>query len=420
MAAHRNPPLLAPPAGMRDLLYPESAARRALGAALMRTFALYGYELVTTPPFEHADVIERGLDAVDRRDLLRFVEPETGEVALLRPDITPQIARIVASSLRGRPGPWRLAYDGTIVRRRRGRARRQRQIAQAGAELIGLGGPAGDAEVIALAVDAARAAGLPQVRVELAHVGLGRSALSALAEEDQEAAAEALAAKDVALLTSLLEGEAQGLKAHVLGLVGLDGPADEVLKEARARFRNESDQEPLDELTAVIARLGLPGSLVGLDLSDVRGASYYTGVSFTLLAPGPGEPIAAGGRYDGLLARFDHPAPATGFALDIENLAWALAEAGTPARAPKLVRVVVPVDGEPAQALLVALRAAGIAAAALPADADALAYARAWGYDAVARAGETARAERVDGRGAVTLPAGDPARTLLALLDGAG
>src|SRR6185369_5278011 len=114
----RRPPLLAPPAGMRDLLWPESGARRALGATLMRTFALYGYELVTTPPFEHADVLERGLAAVDRRDLLRFVEPETGEVALLRPDITPQIARIVASSLRARPGPWRLAYDGTVVRRR--------------------------------------------------------------------------------------------------------------------------------------------------------------------------------------------------------------------------------------------------------------------------------------------------------------
>ena len=99
---------LAPPAGMRDLLHPESDARRALGARLLRTFALHGYDLVTTPPFDHAEVLERGLAAVDRRDLLRFVEPETGEVALLRPDITPQIARIVATRLADRPAPWRL------------------------------------------------------------------------------------------------------------------------------------------------------------------------------------------------------------------------------------------------------------------------------------------------------------------------
>ncbi|MEO0325265.1 MAG: ATP phosphoribosyltransferase regulatory subunit, partial [Myxococcota bacterium] len=114
---------LAPPAGMRDVLPEEAAERAALAAAVLGTFARYGYRRVITPAFEYAEVLERGLATVGRRDLLRFVEPESGEVALLRPDITPQIARIVATRLGDRPGPWRLAYQGTVLRRTRGRAR---------------------------------------------------------------------------------------------------------------------------------------------------------------------------------------------------------------------------------------------------------------------------------------------------------
>ena len=104
----------------------------------METFDLYGYQRVTTPPVEYAEVIERGLGTVDRRDLVRFIEPDSGEVALLRPDVPPQIARIVATRLQDRPAPWRLCYEGTIVRRRRGRARKQRQVLQCGIECIGL------------------------------------------------------------------------------------------------------------------------------------------------------------------------------------------------------------------------------------------------------------------------------------------
>ena len=106
---------MTPPGGMRDLLPPASMTRTLLWQRLMETFDLYGYQRVTTPPVEYAEVIERGLGTVDRRDLVRFVEPDSGEVALLRPDITPQIARIVATRLQDRPAPWRLCYEGTIV-----------------------------------------------------------------------------------------------------------------------------------------------------------------------------------------------------------------------------------------------------------------------------------------------------------------
>jgi len=375
---------------MRDLLHPGSADRRALGARLLQTFVLHGYELVTTPPFEHAEVLERGLAAVDRRDLLRFVEPETGEVALLRPDITPQIARVVATRLGDRPGPWRLCYDGTVIRRRRGRARRQRQIAQCGVECVGVGGPDGDAEIIALAAVACRAVGLADFRIELGQVVPGRTALDAVPDAARDAAADALARKDVAALGAILatHGVAEAARARLTTLIALDGAAVPTLARARATFTDEASQRALDELASVAARLahlGLGDDVVGVDLGDVRGSAYYTGVRFTILADGPGEAVGAGGRYDNLLAQFDAAAPATGFALDLDHLEWALAHAGRPFRADRPVRITL-AAGEPQRgsAIADALRGAGIAVALVPVDAEAeaVAYARAWGHDA--------------------------------------
>src|SRR5271166_5506340 len=106
------------PAGMRDLLPEEAAARRDLSRTMLDRFALHGFALVTPPVFEFAQVLERGLGTLDPADVLRFVEPESGEVAALRPDMTPQIARMVATRLGREPRPIRLCYEGTIVRRR--------------------------------------------------------------------------------------------------------------------------------------------------------------------------------------------------------------------------------------------------------------------------------------------------------------
>ena len=387
---------LAPPAGMRDLLHPESASRRALGRRLGDVFTLYGYELSTTPPFEHAEVLERGLETVDRRDLVRFVEPETGEVALLRPDITPQIARIVATRLRDRPPPFRLCYEGTVVRRRRGRARKHRQIAQAGVELIGVSGAAADVEVISLAVRACEAVGLSRFRAELGQVRIGHAALAKVPEAAREDAGRALAAKDSAELGSVLSeaGVIGSDRDLLVGLVDLYGDVG-VIARARSLARDEAMTNALDELAGVVDRLvalGLADRLV-VDLGELRGMSYYTGVSFTLLAEGPGEPVGAGGRYDNLLARFDAPLPATGFALDLDNLEWALSRSGAPFAPDLPPRFAIAGDPGACEELTTALRDRGIAAAYLPEadEAAALAFARAWGYDAALFAQPRAR-----------------------------
>ncbi|MCB9591223.1 MAG: ATP phosphoribosyltransferase regulatory subunit [Sandaracinaceae bacterium] len=365
---------------MRDLLPPEADARAWLSSRLIRCFGRWGYQRVTTPPFEVAEVIERGLDALDRRDLLRFVDPSTGEVALLRPDITPQIARIVATRLADRPAPHRLAYGASVVRQRRGRARRQRVLAQAGVECIGLAHVDADAEVVRLAASALDEVGLSKYRIELSFVALARDALDRVRPAARADVEAALLLKDAATLRSLVASEDASVARALVGAASLYGDPREVLPRARRVF---GDEPALAELAQVVKRLdGLP---LVVDLGEIRGMTYYTGTSFTLLADGPGEPVGSGGRYDGLMARFGAPSPATGFGIDLSNLEWALHAAGRPVTPPRDARFVVcGGSGERRERVAFDLRAAGHVAAVVPARGarPALDYARSWGYDA--------------------------------------
>lgn len=360
---------------MRDLLPAEVASRRALVERVHAVLERFGYSQILTPPFEYGAVLERGLDSVDPRDLIRFVEPESGEVAILRPDITPQVARIVATRLAHLPPPIRLSYEGTVIRRRRGRARRHGQLSQIGVELLGLPGAAGDVEVVLCAIDACEAVGL-EATLELGHVRVADELVGRLPSEAQADAARALLAKDRAALASLtrsLASEAEGdLLAHLPELYG----DASILATARALFDRAGFGAPIAELEAVVRALESVGrrERVELDLGELRGRTYYTGVSFALLARGPGEPVGRGGRYDRLLEKFGRPLEATGFALDVENLAWALDARRPSPRAPRSgIALSCESAADPRAA---AFRSVGLAVSVVGA-IDAAAYASA-------------------------------------------
>src|SRR5580693_3440326 len=194
------------PAGMRDLLPEEAAMRRSLARSVLDCFALHGYALVTPPVFEFAEVLERGLGALDPADVLRFVEPESGEVAALRPDMTPQIARMVATRLGREPRPIRLCYEGTIVRRRQGRARRHRQVPQAGVELYGAPGAEGDLEALELCASVVADLGLSSAVIDLGHASIARALLEPLPSPLAAEVSDALGQKDGARVERLLHG----------------------------------------------------------------------------------------------------------------------------------------------------------------------------------------------------------------------
>ncbi|MCA9535180.1 MAG: ATP phosphoribosyltransferase regulatory subunit [Myxococcales bacterium] len=391
---------LVPPRGMRDIVPPTSAGLKRLRSEVMRVFGLYGYDRVITPPFELAEVLERGLDAVDRRELMRFVEPHSGEVALLRPDMTPQVARIVATRLSDRPSPHRLCYEGTVVRRMRHRARRRQQTLQAGIECIGWGGPEADVEVLRIADHACQQVGLRGHQLELAHVNIAATVLDLVPSAARAGVADALAQKDAFSIEARLQqaGVPAKERTRVLALTELYGDVS-VLAAARKRFPRGPIADAIRELSEVVDRLSdiALDATVTVDLGELRGHSYYTGVSVTLLAEGPGAPVGTGGRYDALLARFGMPAPATGFAFDVDNLAWALRAQGQSMLDNAPLRVVVGGDAPAADALAATLRAGGLPAARVDGSVkQATAYAVSWSYPLVIMAsGRSHRVVRV-------------------------
>ncbi len=356
----------------------EASRQLALCRALLGSFERFGYEPVSVPPFEYAAVLEHDMGPLDPGQVLRFVEPETGEVVALRPDMTPQVARLVATRLSDAPLPVRLCYEGAVVRRRMERARRERQIHQAGFELVGRGGGDGDLEVLTVAASSVRAAGLANFTLDLGHADIAASLVGSAAPESRRNIVEALATKDVA--ETRRRAERAGLHGRTLDalvvLPDLYGGA-EVWPRAERVLAGTAAEPAGRELRALYdaaSAAGLAPNLV-VDLGETWSFAYYTGMLFQVLAEGPGEAVGSGGRYDRLFDRFGVARPSAGFAIDVGNLGWALDRAG--GHAPPRVRVLV--SGAGAEALLGELRRVGIACAVAPAP-HATEYARAWRY----------------------------------------
>jgi ATP phosphoribosyltransferase regulatory subunit len=285
---------------------------------------------------------------------------------------------MIATRLAGMPAPLRLAYEGKVLRRRGGRARAQRQIPQVGVELAGVAGQEGDLELLSVAVDALRAAGLPRFTLDVGDAGIVRALLADTPGEVARGVSEALARKDQTDLVARGAGLAH-LPALV-ALLGLHGKRN-ALAEGQALLAKTPARHASLRLLALAdaaEERGLGEHLV-YDLGEVKHFDYYTGVIFHAYAPGVGEAIGAGGRYDDLLGRFGAPMPAVGFALDLDRLAVALAAANVVQPAARRVVVVGPSDDP----RLAELRAQGVAAVDAPTREAALAYAAAWGFTEV-------------------------------------
>ncbi|HET8538943.1 MAG TPA: ATP phosphoribosyltransferase regulatory subunit [Anaeromyxobacter sp.] len=320
------------PSGLRDLLPDHSAHLAELSGRLQEVFARFGYRRVFLPTLERLDVVERGLSAAALADVMKFVEPGSGEVVAIRPDITPQIARLYAARPDALPSPARLCYDGPVLRAREARAGRPREVYQAGVEMLGAGGAAADAEMLVVLSRALERVGLAGARVEVGHARFAGAVIDAarLPERARAEAWEALARKDEAALAALAAAGRGGPRprAALPALAGLYG--DGALSRAREIARAvRGAAKALAEVEAAlrIARRRGAGPFA-VDLGEARGLGYYTGLTFAGYAPGAGSSVAAGGRYDALLARFGRPGPAIGFAVDLEFATQALERAG--------------------------------------------------------------------------------------------
>lgn len=359
------------PAGMRDLLPEETRERRGLAERMLARLDLFGYAQVLLPAFEFADVLERGLGALDPSEVLRFVEPESGEVAAFRPDMTPQIARMIATRLHTRPPPFRLAYEGTVLRRLSGRARKRRQIPQVGVELVGAAGLEGDVEVLEVATSVLQSSGLTDFVIDLGDAGVVRALLANVDAEVAARIAEAIGRKDdVEIADRMREANLDpGLVVELVRANTLDDGA-RLLASTPAAPAAERLRRLRD---AAVAR-GL-GAHVVADLGEIRSAAYYTGMLFRAYARGSSDAIGSGGRYDDLLAQFGAPMPAVGFGIDLDALALAVRAATREPTAPR-ERVLVVGDESRARQI----RESGVACTFRSDEHGAVEYARAWGF----------------------------------------
>lgn len=407
------------PPGVRDFLPRASARRRSIAERLLAEFEAWGYARVITPMFERAEVLELGLGKDARRAAIRFVAPGSGDVVALRPDITPQVARIAATRTSDVDGPLRFCYEGAVTRIGNG-ARTQHEILQAGVELIGAGSPEGDAEVIALAAATLATMGIAHVRLDMGHVAPARFALREIDDAELRDEIELLLAKKArAQVAHAAAGLSPALRRIIEALPTLHGVPAEVLGRARALRWPAAVRRALDTVEAVLSlsRHVVEDALhstITLDLGEVRGFEYYTGIRFAGYADGIGEAVLRGGRYDELVGRYGQPAQATGFAVDIEAIAQAQRASGIEPPLPiEGVLVVAPARARSqAMRIAAALRAHGLRAAVdlgTRRRRDALlAYAAETGFSRVLMLDPASRAGRGDGAGALVLDPGPP------------
>jgi ATP phosphoribosyltransferase regulatory subunit len=300
--------------------------------AVLAEMRRWGYRYVVTPTLERLDLLALGLDADVRRRLFKLMDSD-GSVLAVVGERTVPVARLVAGSLRMAPLPMRLCYAGPVLTNDPGRFTRRREAYQVGAELVGASGPVADAEVIALAVRCLDAAGLRTYQVDVGHSEFFLGLLDGLAlpadlKPDVRAA---LAQRDFVALEALLAGTPLRSAEHelLLRFPALRGDAG-ILDAAGALVRNRRSERALEELARVheLLRAHGLGSAVSLDLGAIRDFDYYTGVIFEGYGPEVGRPLAQGGRYDGLLACFGRPAPATGFMIHLDLMGEVLRRSG--------------------------------------------------------------------------------------------
>lgn len=312
------------PDGIEEVLPPEAARVEAARRQVLDLFQRWGYEFVVTPHIEYLESLLTG--AGQDLDLRTFkvTDPASGRLMGFRADITPQVARMDAHSLR-REGPNRLCYAGSVLHARPRALATSRSPIQLGAELYGDASPASDVEVISLMLDMLAMAEVPDVHMDLGHVGIyrGLARAAGLSGEAEQALFDALQRKavdEVAALTDGLPAELAGMLRALAELCG----SREVLEQAAAVLADAPAvvKAALADLVVIADALAqrYPQLPLYFDLGELRGYHYHTGVVFAAFVPGVGESIAQGGRYDHIGADFGRARPATGFSTDLKTL----------------------------------------------------------------------------------------------------
>ncbi|MDQ7990519.1 MAG: ATP phosphoribosyltransferase regulatory subunit [Candidatus Dactylopiibacterium sp.] len=313
-------PRWALPEYFEDVLPLEAQRVERLRRLLLDEFRLHGYQFVIPPLVEFIDSLGSGAGHKMADSMIKFADQLSGRTMALRADTTPQVTRIDAHLL-NREGVTRLCYCGPVVHVLPRTMTASREPLQIGAELYGHAGIEADVEVLRLLSRTLALSGAEAIRIDVGHIGLFR-ALSRLAElspEAEESLFGILQGKDVPALREFVAGIAEPARSGFLALPELYGNAN-VLVRARDLLPDlPGVHSALDELLHLARHFG--DRPLSFDLADLRGYHYHTGLMFAAYSGASPTAIALGGRYNEVGRAFGRPRPATGFSLDLRELA---------------------------------------------------------------------------------------------------
>ncbi len=355
------------PEHVEDILPPEAERIEALRSRLLEVFRVHGYELVAPPMLEYIDSLLTGTGSDLDLRTFKLVDQLSGRTMGLRADITPQVARIDAHLL-NRSGIARLCYCGTVLHTRPRNLNATREPLQLGAELYGHPGIEGDLEMQRLVRRTLSAAGIGNARLDIGHVGVFRALArrAGLSSELELEVLEALQQKDRAGIEALTRQVAEPSRTALIQLTSLYGGAD-VIERARMTLPRDADIDAaLHALDALVRDSDEP---VSIDLGDLRGYHYHSGVVFAAYSSGVPGAIAVGGRYDEVGKAFGRARPATGFTVDLRDLARVASQGMKPRG------ILAPIERDrDLESRVATLRAAGeIVVYDLPGHVDAVA-----------------------------------------------
>lgn len=308
------------PENIADVLPSEARKIEELRRRLLDRFRSYGYEMVMPPLLEYLESLLTSGGNELRLRTFKLVDQVSGRTLGLRADMTPQVARIDAHLL-NRQGVTRLCYAGPVLHTRPRGLHASREQLQIGAEIYGHAGLEADQEIQQLMLDALHLTGLKKIRLDLCHAGVLAAlfARDAAAAERGEALYEALAGKDVPRLNELTDDLGADTRAALRALPRLYGDAS-VLDDARRQLPALPEiARALDDLAHLAAQV--KDAEVAIDLADLRGYAYHSGAMFAAYVDGVPNAVAHGGRYDHVGQAYGRARPATGFSLDLREIA---------------------------------------------------------------------------------------------------
>lgn len=320
--------LLHTPEGVRDIYNAECSKKKVIVDKMRGVIDLYGYNGIETPTFEFFDIFDSEKGSVESKELFKFFDRD-GNILVLRPDMTPSIARCAVKYYTEEDMPLRLSYMGNTFINNLNYQGRLKETTQIGAELIGDDTVAADAEIIAIVINIMLSCGISEFQVDIGQVDYFKGLIkeAGLDIQTAEELRKLIQEKNYFGVEELLDSSNcnDSVKNVFLRLPQLFG-SYEILDEARTLAGNEISRNAVERLIELSRCLDEYGLLkyISFDFGMLSRYEYYTGIIFNAYTYGTGDSIIKGGRYDKLLAQFGTDFPSVGFAVTVDQMLVAM------------------------------------------------------------------------------------------------